>query len=277
MLNVYAIGASRNIGYFCSLRLLAKGATITFLLRNTSILESDEAIRPYITSGHARLVKGDAMNASDVANGWRHAQFDGARPVDVLLSTVGGLPHFSLSKGVYMDPPNLVTTSVLNILSTFPADSQPTPPKIITVSSIGLTPAEHKKLPLLLKPLYGSLLAAPHEDKLGSERVALEAAGMQWPRSNPEPREGIMPAGWKNTLQKSGVVFPELTIIKPALLTDGACKGDKPKAGKAAYQVSEQVIGNGYTISRKDIAHFIAEVLLEDWAKYGGKTLNVAY
>lgn len=176
-----------------------------------------------------------------------------------------------------MDPPNLVTNSLFNILSTFPSQSQPTPPKVITVSSIGLTPVEHRELPLLLKPLYSSLLAAPHDDKLGSERVALEAAGLKWPPSFPEPKESLMPQGWKEALHTSGVTFPEMTIIKPALLTDGGCKGDKAMVGKLGYQVSEHVIGNGYTISRQDIAHFIAEVLLQNWAKWGGKTLNIAY
>lgn len=233
------------------------------------------------------------MNAEDVAKGWNVAQDNGARPVDVVLSTIGeyqlyslntiaetrssgGLPNFSLFKGVYMDPPNLVTSSLLNVVSTFSAGSQPSPPKLITVSSIGLTPSEHSGLPFLLKPLYGSLLAAPHDDKLGSERVVFEAAGKPWPQDSPEPKESIMPAGWKETLHKSGAVFSEVSIIKPALLTDGACKGDSAEAGKLAYQVSEQTIGNGYTVSRKDIAHFIVEVLLEDWAQWGGKSLNIA-
>ena len=84
----------------------AKGARITFLLRTPAVLESDEVIRPYIQSGHAKLVKGDALIAGDVARGWAVAQEDGSRQVDVVLFTLGKLelcpsrdipPHSTLS------------------------------------------------------------------------------------------------------------------------------------------------------------------------------------
>ncbi|THH17253.1 hypothetical protein EUX98_g9167, partial [Antrodiella citrinella] len=116
-MNVYAVGASRHIGYYAAVRLLAKGAHVTFLLRSTSALENDETIRPYITSGHAKLVKGDALKAEDVAKGWAVAQADD-RKVDLLLFTLGGLPHFSLRKGITLVPPNLVTQCLLNVFST---------------------------------------------------------------------------------------------------------------------------------------------------------------
>jgi len=275
-MNVYAIGASRNIGYYTSVRLLAQGARVTFLLRSTSGLEGDEAIRPYITSGHAKLVKGDALIAADVAKGWSIAQEDGARPVDLVLFTLGGSPHFSLTKGLYLTPPNLVTQSLLNVFSTYPASSSPIP-KLIVITSIGLTPRTHSELPLLLKPFYSLMLPAPHADKLGAERLVAQAAGKPWPSSDPEPKKGIMPEDWQAGVAKSGQSWTDTVIIRPAMLTDGACKADTAPAEKLPYRFSEQIVGSGYTISRRDVAHFIAEVLLKDWAKWQGKALNMAY
>ncbi|KAH8099643.1 hypothetical protein BXZ70DRAFT_240320 [Cristinia sonorae] len=279
-MNIYALGASRNIGYFASLRLLAKGARITFLLRSPAGLENDQAIRPYVESGHAIIVKGDAFVAEDVKKGWAVAQDNGALTVDLILFTVGGAPKFKLGKGFYIDPPNLVTKCLLNVISTYStSESSPHPPKLITISSIGLTPESHRNLPLLLKPLYSLLLPAAHEDKLGSERVVAHASGKPWPISYPEPKQGIMPDGWKETLSGGGAstAWTETVILRPALLMDGDCKADTARPGKLPYRLSEKDLGNGYSVNRKDVAHFIAEVLLEDWEKWSGKSWNMAY
>lgn len=110
-MNVYAIGASRNIGYYASTRLLGellvlppnpilcclldtlyyvdRGATITFLLRSPSAFDGDEVIQKYVKSGKVRLVKGDALNAQDVSRGWETAREAGEGRVDVVLFTVG--------------------------------------------------------------------------------------------------------------------------------------------------------------------------------------------
>ena len=108
-MNVYAIGASRNIGYHAARRLLglfalfvtpihgililasipAKGATVTFLLRSPSIFDKDEQIQPYIRSGHARIIKGDALKVEDVKRGWESAlEFKGGA-IDLVLFTLG--------------------------------------------------------------------------------------------------------------------------------------------------------------------------------------------
>ena len=85
-----------------------------------------------------------------------------------------------------------------------------------------------------------------------------------------------MPNGWKETLAGTGATWNDFVILKPALLTDGACKADTASAGKQPYRFSEEDLG-GYTISRKDVGHFIAENLLEDWKKWSGKGISLAY
>ena len=70
--------------------MIDKGATVTFLLRNPAVFDTDEVIQPRVRSGKARLVKGDALNIEDVARGWAEAQAaTDKRHVDFVLFTVG--------------------------------------------------------------------------------------------------------------------------------------------------------------------------------------------
>lgn len=66
---------------------LARGDTVTFLLRNPSKLEEDPALKPYIQSGHAIFVKGDATSQEDVRKAWDVAA--SKAPVDFVLFTIG--------------------------------------------------------------------------------------------------------------------------------------------------------------------------------------------
>lgn len=156
---------------------------------------------------------------------------------------------------------------MLNVLATMPRDA---PPKLVFLSSVGLTKQSHKSIPIALKPVYGFMLRMPHSDKLGMETVAAHAAGWTW---SDVPPAGVLPENWKDRIPDSG--FEKHTLlVRAALLTDGKCKGDKE--GNKAYRVSEEELG-GYTISRKDIAHFVVEQALQDWEKYEGKVVNVGY
>ncbi|KAG8896173.1 hypothetical protein FRB99_009030 [Tulasnella sp. 403] len=86
-MKVLAVGASRNIGYYASLSLLKEGHTVVFLLRNPSVFESDAEIQSFVTSGHAILIQGDALNEEEVRNAWAQAGND----VELVLFTVGTL------------------------------------------------------------------------------------------------------------------------------------------------------------------------------------------
>jgi hypothetical protein len=69
--------------------LPGKGATVTFL-RSPSTFDADTTIQKYVKSGHARLVKGDALIKCDVKKAWAEAaKGEGEERVDVLLFTVG--------------------------------------------------------------------------------------------------------------------------------------------------------------------------------------------
>ncbi|KIK69674.1 hypothetical protein GYMLUDRAFT_34076 [Collybiopsis luxurians FD-317 M1] len=276
-MNVLAIGASKNIGYYTSLRLLDAGSTVTFMLRSPSVFDSDEIIQSHVRSGKAHLLKGDALVQFDVKRAWDAALSHGA--VDALLFTVGGTPSFKLSQGFVISPPNLVTQCLLNVLCTMPTPvQQPSPLKIVTISSTGLTKSSHQALPILLKPLYSYALDVPHKDKLGSERLIRYCAGLEWDSEHDgEPSEEIMGEGWmeKEGLPKEGTL-KNVLIVRPALLTDGECKADRKK-GKDGYRVVVEGEVGGYTVSRKDVAHFVADALLHRWDEYANKCVSIAY
>ncbi|CCM05132.1 uncharacterized protein FIBRA_07340 [Fibroporia radiculosa] len=276
-MNVFAIGASRNIGYYASVRLLEKGATVTFLLRSLSVFNEDKVIQKFVEAGTARLVKGDALNPDDVRKGWEASQSafpDGH--VNLVLFTVGGTPSFSLTRGAVINPPNLCTKCLLTVLSTMPASLREpaAQPRLVVVTSNGLTRSTHAALPILLKPMYGYLLDGPHADKLATERVLAHCAGRAW--TDEEPREGFLSADWQ---KQEGLPHPgelkHFAVIRPALLTDGASKAES--AQRPPYRVEEGMLKQAYRVSRKDVAHFLVESLLPDWTQWEGKFVCIAY
>lgn len=64
------------------------GATVVFLLRNPKVFDDDASVKPYLDSGKAILVKGDALSADDVANAWKKAAEVTGR-VDFVIFSVG--------------------------------------------------------------------------------------------------------------------------------------------------------------------------------------------
>ncbi|KAF6763637.1 hypothetical protein DFP72DRAFT_955797 [Ephemerocybe angulata] len=277
-LNVFAVGASRNIGYHSALRLLAKGATVTFLLRSPGVFDADTLIQEHIKSGKVRLVQGDALNASNVRAAWAEASKDS--PVDVLLYTVGAVGgSFHPLKGVVIDPPNLVTQALTTVLCSMPKSTTTPPPKVIVVTASGVSRSSRKKTPLLLMPLYGYMISGPLQDKLGTERIAGHCAGWEWNPADGEPAAEVLNGDWKAT---EGLPAPgsleDTVVLRPALLTDGECLADAAaEQGKALpYRCGPGEVG-GYTVSRKDCAHFIVEGILQEWETWGGKQLSIAY
>ncbi|KAK7049702.1 hypothetical protein VNI00_005733 [Paramarasmius palmivorus] len=270
-MNIFAIGAARNIGYYSSVRLLDAGCTVTFLLRNSAVFDEDEVIKKYIASGKVHLVKGDALVQSDVQRGWEEAAKHG--PVDLLLFTVGGAPNFSFRKGFYIDPYNLVAQSMLNALCTMPKQSPS--PKVIAVTPIGLTRSAKKALPLPVRLFCSYLLHVPFKDKIGVERVLHHCGGMPWEEDEAASIDVLGP-DWK---EKNGLPEPgslkDVLIVRGALFTDGDCTAETK--GKPGYRVATGDLSGAWTISRKDVAYFIVDTLLNNWDQYRGHCVSIAY
>ncbi|KAL5533500.1 hypothetical protein ACEPAF_5276 [Sanghuangporus sanghuang] len=277
-MKVLVIGGSRNIGYYSAQRLLGNGATVIFLLRNTSCFDTDESIKQYIASGKARLVQGDALKKEDVGKALAIAS-EGDEPLDAVHFSVGTFPKFSITKGLVLDPPNLCARSMLNLLSVLPRDPA-SQPKLVVVSSTGLGKTAHAALPLPLKPFYGLVLdgaKGPHADKLGMERVITYAAGWEWPAADGEPDKTILADGWQDHVGPYGWL-KHAVVVRPALLTNGDSIGENPKKpGEAPYRALDHEMKGGYTISRKDVAHFIVTRVLPEWNQWEGKRVRIAY
>ena len=281
MVKVFALGASRNIGYYAALGLLRKGNTVIFFIRNPTLLENDPEVQPFLESKHAKLVRGDAMIEADVFSAWNEAMADGI-PIDYVLFSIGTfLPtnpfpdskhllstgatkaKFSLTKGFVTMPQNLCSQSLLNTLTVIAhAEARP---RLIAVTSQGITKEGHRQLPLPLRLVY-ALMEVPHVDKNGMEQLAAYCDGKPW---NETDHTGtLLPDTWKQALGEDEGWLKSIVVLRPALLTDGAEKGK--------YRM-EETLKSAYTISRRDVAHFITGRLMEDWSEFQGKAIVLGY
>jgi hypothetical protein len=270
-MHVLLLGASRNIGYFAALRLLAQGHTCHFLLRNPSAWDNDAQMQEHLKSGKATVTRGDALKSEDVAKVWTEATANS--PVDAVVYSLGMTPgdggSVSLTKGFLIFPLDLCTTGFRNLITTMP-DISPRP-RIIAVTSNGLGKKQHALLGLPFKPLYSWGLRSPHADKMGVEHILTHLTNFGW-TNDLQPSPEILEEGWEKTLPSPGFL-ENVVIVRPAFLTDGECRADsKPNAYRTGEEVPSQ-----YTVSRRDIGHFIAEDCLKNWEKWNGKRVTVAY
>lgn len=276
---------------------------MTFLLRNTGVFDADEAIQPYVRSGKARLVKGDALSIEDVARGWAEAQAASeSRLVDYVVFTVGQYPfsasnnatnqdthattitggalhHFSLISGAHIMPADICTAALLNVIRTIPNNqrSPATQPKILACSSTGITKASHQRLPLPIKIFYGWLIVPPHVDKFCMERLMAYCAGI--PFADPNYRADLLPQGWQKLegMPEEGTL-KKMVILRPAWLTDGPAKADEQDLKGAPYRIHKGDGAKvGWTISRQDVGHFIAENALQKWDEWEGERVSLFY
>jgi len=270
-MNVLLLGGSRNIGYETAIRLLADGDTVTFLLRRKDTFDADQNIQKYIESGHVKVSVGDALKQEDVRAVWDLASSNGTQKIDVVLFALGAnAVKFSIFKGIILDPPNLVTMCLLNLLATWPKDMSPQP-KLIVITANGANNRSYAALPYLYQLFYAWMLSGPQTDKLGAERSLFHAAGWTW--VDKEPANHILPSNWQETLG-SGGWLQEVLVVRPPVLTDGACVGDtKAKP----YRTGPEDLSRAWTISRKDVAHFIATKAIPQWDSWKGQKVTIAY
>ncbi|KAL0569517.1 hypothetical protein V5O48_012447 [Marasmius crinis-equi] len=188
------------MGSFSALRLLDRESTVTFVLRNSACFDEDERIQGFLSSGKAYLVKGDALVRSDVQKRWEAAEKKGGRKIDILLLTEE--PHrFPSPKASTSSQPTSLPSlsptaqSFLNTLSTIPKAQldPPAQPKLVVVSSAGVTKDSHTVLLSLLKPLY-STIPVPRNDELGLEHLAHYSAGWSW--NERDASREVLPADW---------------------------------------------------------------------------------
>jgi len=208
-------------------------------------------------------------------------------------SFIGATPDmssFKLTKGFTINPPNITTKGILNVLCTMP-ESTPRP-KFIAVTSIGVT--KDSPIPLVYKPLYGYFLRAPHADKLGLERILAHVCGRAWEDKEPQvDLTTVDDVKWQDRkgLPSSGSV--EVVVLRLPILVESKSKsaaGPPPPASgaengpdgkkkeeeeKPKYRVGGPELSGTYTISREESAHFIAENAMNNWDQYKNKAITV--
>ncbi|KAG8710786.1 hypothetical protein FRC09_020935 [Ceratobasidium sp. 395] len=252
-MHVLLLGASRNVGYAVTQRLLAHGHTCTLLLRHPETVEADPTIHSYLRDGKLKVVSGDGLIEADVRQAWNTAKGDGE--VDTVFFGIGAYPKFSFTKGFVMTPADLTARCMSVLLTVIQSSTiSSTRPKLVTITSNGLDARTQSLLPLPLKLMYRWLLHWPHVDKIEQESVVKRAGG--W--------DGAAD-GWLGE--------QNLVIVRPSMFTSGECVADRKED---AYRTGE-ALKSAWTVSRADVAHFVAETMFSDWEKWAGKAWVISY
>jgi len=178
---------------------------------------------------------------------------------------------------------NLVSQCLLNVLTTYPTTTPK--PKLIMISTIGVSISSRKTLPLLLRFVYGYLIQVPLADKLTCERMINHFAGWEWNSLDGEPSqevitgEGVNLSDWKERQGVPPIGGLDAMIIRAAGLNDDVCRADSVKEGEAPYRVAAgEITGKApWGISRKDVGHFIFETVEKNWGQWGGKQISISY
>ncbi|KAK0547124.1 hypothetical protein OC846_004980 [Tilletia horrida] len=266
------LGATRGCGLQVLLQLLnaqdAQGHELYTLSRNKDALIATLKENDYdyetrskdpATKNKLHIFVGDALKPESVQQLFATAGND----IDVVFFSLGGTLTFHANplKVPTLSPANICEKGTNVLLETLAAHQQAKPPKVVVISSNGLGKDGHSKLPFGLKTMYGWMLHNPHADKEEMEKVLHYNSGLPSVDFNPE---GKSPA--------TGTVLKNLTIVRPALLTDGALTGK--------YRSGEGYVSKAYSIRRADVGHFIFEECLsrgKDLGQWNNKAVSVAY
>ncbi|GMF72850.1 unnamed protein product [Aspergillus oryzae] len=154
------------------------------------------------------------------------------RPVDIIISGVGGKPVFTNPLRPRLDNPTICQDAVRTILAASRALGAK--PVLIAISSVGLT-TKKRDWPIALAPLNYWLLREPHADKKVMEETIFEEM------SKPDEDRAIR----------------DYTLVRPSWFTNGEGVGlGKIRAG------TEMNPAVGYTICRNDVGLWIFENFL---------------
>ncbi|GKZ21782.1 hypothetical protein AbraIFM66951_008753 [Aspergillus brasiliensis] len=210
-------------GYHCS-ALARSPSKLHNLLQQLKVPES--AIAKYLT-----VIEGDIYDLQAVQ---KTLNLDG-RPVDLIVSGLGGKPRFEYGIKATLDNPTICQDGIRTILSAARSCAQK--PRIVIISTTGLS--DTRDVPLMMMPLYHWLLKVPHEDKKVMEDL-VEAEMQQ------------KPAGEEEEPAIDGYL-----MVRPSLLTNGEGSGlSKIRTG------TDQNPAVGYTISRRDVGLWIFEKVI---------------
>ncbi|PYI09733.1 hypothetical protein BO78DRAFT_21934 [Aspergillus sclerotiicarbonarius CBS 121057] len=226
-LTVAFFGATGGCVKACLVLALQAGYHCTALARTPSKLHdlllknkvSESTIAEYLTITQGNVADIDAVQQTLNANG---------RPVDLIISGIGGKPRFERSLKPTLDNPTVCQDATRAILAA--AQLSPRKPRLVVISTTGLS--NKRDVPVMMMPLYHWLLKVPHEDKKVMEDQIV--AEMQ----KPETERAI----------------DNYLIVRPSLLVDG--DGDGLPKLKTGSDTNPAI---GYAICRCDVGLWIFE------------------
>ena len=173
---------------------------------------------------------------------------DPRRVVDVIVTSIGCVAVFTAAKVGFEDVHvcEKGMNTLLAALASVRKSGAVGRPRVIAFSSAGLSKFT-RDVPLLMLPVYRTLVRIPHKDKRAMEHI-LCASGEDW------------------------------VLIRPSHLVDG----ETDKAIRVGVEDPEKGVEStaiGYTISREDVGKWIFENFLaaQNGEKYTGKAVALTY
>lgn len=180
---------------------------------------------------------------------------------------------FNNIQGLTTNPPNLLTKAILNVLCAIP-DSVPRP-KLIATTSVRVTKGSSFPDMFASRPMDTFHLRKLRLDELGLERVLAHGSGRQW--DDTEPRDKITTVDGIKWQDRKGLpLFAslEVLVIRPepsVALWDEIMEN----SGGNSNDVGGSQLSEPYTVSKEEVAHFIAETVVKNWNQYKGKVVTV--
>ena len=180
----------------------------------------------------------------------------------ILPARIGPSAKFRPFVGLVIEgPPNVSTVALLNVVRAIHSTQHSSPPRMIVVSAGAVTKASMAHVAFPARQIVAWVLRAPNMDKRGMEALVFHGWGKEYEKDmTPLPQHGILPPDWKTVLPPEGWA-KSVVILRPPRLTDGK------ETGK--YGVFVDTAG-GSVMSRKDLANFVVDDLLNDWSRYEG-------
>jgi hypothetical protein len=160
------------------------------------------------------------------------------RPVDLILSAVGGAPKLGRFMVPTVDDPHVCSTTMDALVTAVRSLKSSTKPTVVAISSTGISDYG-RDIPMAMVPLYHWMLAVPHADKKAMEVSLIEGVNSTSP------------------------AFGGFVGIRPSFLTDGVAKGvAKVKVGLEGTKGVES-LAVGYVVAREDVGNWIFEEVLK--------------
>ncbi|KAL2869027.1 NAD(P)-dependent oxidoreductase [Aspergillus lucknowensis] len=247
-------GATGGSTISCLAPALEAGYRCTALARTPSKLHDALLQRGLADSTIAANLSITPGTATDLA-AVKQALILDSRPVDLIVSGIGGKLIFKSPLHPTLDNPTICQDAVGTILAAVRAleiADDAKRPQLIALSTTGISDVK-RDLPIAMIPMYHWMLGVPHDDKKVMESLILEDAGRK---------------------QGTEKALGGYVIVRPSLLTGGEALGvEKIRVGV------EKDPAVGYTISREDVGRWVFEVLVKGGKESGyvGEVVTLTY